>query len=91
VQTAVHSTLDRPADRIRFYLLFGVICPLFVAAEAIPRFFMLLMADGTKPRVEHRSIFGAAKENTFIAISYAFMARSELQKFARHTRTERLS
>jgi hypothetical protein len=91
VHTAVHSTLHRPADKIRFYLLFSVMCPLFLAAEAIPRFFMLVMADGTKPRVEQRSAYGAAKENTYIAISYAFMARSELQKFARQTRTERLS
>jgi hypothetical protein len=91
VQIAVHSPLHRPADKIRFYLLFSVMCPLFIAAEAIPRFFVLLMADTTKPPAEQRSVFGVAKENTYIAISYAFMARSELQKFARQTRTERLS
>ncbi len=91
MQIALHSTLHRPADKIRFYLLFSVMCPLFLAAEAIPRFFKLLMAETTKPPVKQRSIFGAAKENTYIAISYALMARSELQKFARQTRTERLS
>jgi len=67
-----------------------MICPLFMAAEAIPRFFMLLV-DTAKPRTIQRSTYAVAKENTDIAISYALMARSELQKFARQARTERLS
>ncbi len=90
MQIAVHPTLHRPADRIRFYLLFAMICPLFMVAEAVPRFFTLLV-DTAKSKTVQRSTYAVAKENTDIAISYAFMARSELQKFARQTRTERLS
>jgi hypothetical protein len=91
VQIAIQSTFHRPAAKIQFYLLFGLICPLFLAAEAIPRFFMLLLPHEAKSGTVQRSTFVAAKENTYIAISYALMARSELQKFARHARTERLS
>jgi hypothetical protein len=68
-----------------------MICPLFLVAEVIPRFFMLLAPHESKSGQAQRSTFAAAKENTYIAISYALMARWELQKFARHARTERLS
>ena len=42
-------------------------------------------------KARRSTVFAEARESTCIAISYALMARTTLQTFARHHRTERLS
>ena len=86
MQTAVHSNDSSRGDQIRFYAAFGAAYPLFLASEAAQRLFRRAPRSGAES-----SVFVAARENAFIAISYALMARTTLQTFARQNRAERLS
>lgn len=86
MQTAVHSYDSTRGDQFRFYAAFAAAYPLFLAAEAGQRLFARAPQSGAAC-----SAFAAARENAFIAISYALMARTTLQTFARQNRAERLS
>jgi hypothetical protein len=88
---AVHPTSPARGDQIRFHLLFGATYPLFCAACAGQRLLTRLTAGDDARPVADRSLFAEARDNASIAISYALMARTTLQTFARHNRTERLS
>jgi len=87
---AVHSSSPLRGDQIRFHLLFGATYPLFCLAGVAQRLAVRLTAEeGARPGAQ-RSVFAEARDNASIAISYALMARTTLQTFARHNRTERL-
>ncbi|MGA2043610.1 MAG: hypothetical protein ABSG83_09585 [Roseiarcus sp.] len=87
---AVHSTSPVRGDQIRYHLLFGATYPLFCLAGAVQRLVARAPAEEGAPRLAQRSVFAEARDNASIAISYALMARTTLQTFARHNRTERL-
>ena len=87
----VDSAQPTRTGEIRFYLAFGAAYPLFLAAELFQRWSARWSIDDAPRPKAQRSIFAAARESTFIAISYALMARTTLQIFARQNRTERLS
>jgi hypothetical protein len=89
MQTAIHSLYPRRGS-VRFYLAYGVTYPLFLAAETLQRWLHSLAEESSRAPPE-RSVFAAAHESTFIAISYVLMARTTLRIFARQNRTERLS
>lgn len=78
-------------ERLRFWLLLGAALPFFLAAEAAQRSLARLRSDGEAAARAQKPIVEAARENAGIAISYAFMARTALQSFARQNRTERQS
>jgi len=90
MQRSINAVSHLSGEDLRFNLLLGVTYPFFVAVEALGACVKALLPSGeaSKPK---NSIFAAAKDNAAIAISYAFMARSTLQIFARRTRPERLS
>ena len=90
MQTAVHSYLRR-SDDVRFYLAYGATYPLLLAAEILQRRLAGASIEGTSPPAAQRSVFAAARESTFIAISYVLMARTTLRRSARQHRTERPS
>ena len=90
MQTATHSYLGRSHD-VRFYLAYGATYPLFLAAETLQRRLASALVEGTSRATEERSVFAAARESTFIAISYVLMARTTLRRSARQNRTERPS
>jgi hypothetical protein len=91
MQTHARPTYSPRGDQIRFYLVYGATYPLFLAAEAVQRFVARTSAEGPSPTDAQSSVFSAARESAFIAISYVLMARTTLQTFARQNRTERLS
>ena len=65
--------------------------PLFFAVEGTRRLVIRSTPqDGSRAR-QQRSALAEAHEQACIAISYAFMARSMLQQFDRHSRPERRS
>lgn len=65
--------------------------PLFFVVEGVRRLAVRgTLHDGSRPK-EKRSALAEAHEQACIAISYAFMARSMLQQFGRHSRPERRS
>jgi hypothetical protein len=91
MRTADHSIYPSRSAQVGFYLACGVAYPFFLAAETLQRSSARAAREGA-PWVEApHSVFVAARDSTFIAISYALMARTTLQKFGRQNRTERLS
>jgi hypothetical protein len=91
IMQTVDSAQPKRAGEIRSYLAFGATYPLFLAAEMFQRWGARRSSDDASQPKARRSVFAAARESTFIAISYALMARTTLQIFARQNRTERLS
>ena len=77
-----------PLARMAFGFGFALAYPLALAAEALKRRQAGIDAPDQPPA---RSVFAEARESTFIAMSYAFMARTTLQQFARHNRVKRQS
>lgn len=90
VQRSINAVYHLSSEDLRFNLLFGAAYPLFLVAEIIGACVTAPLSHEDAPRSKS-SVFAAAKDNAAIAISYAFMARSTLQIFARRTRSERLS
>jgi hypothetical protein len=90
MQTAIHSDFRRSAD-VWFYLAYGATYPLFLAAETLQRRLAAASIEGTEQTAAPRSVFAAARESTFIAISYVLMARTTLRRSVRQNRTERPS
>ena len=91
MKTAFATSHTRRGDDVRFYLAYGAAFPLFLAAESLQRWLASASHEGALPAAARRSVFAAARESTFIAISYVLMARTTLRRFARQNRTERLS
>ena len=89
MQTAANPPSPTLA-KIGFYLVYGATYPLFLAAETFQRRARASTTKRSQPDAQ-RSVFAAARESAFIAISYILMARTTLQTFARQNRTERLS
>jgi hypothetical protein len=91
IMLTVHSAQPKRSGEIGFYLAFGATYPLFLAAEMFQRRSARWSIDDASQPKARRSVFATARESTLIAISYALMARTTLQIFARQNRTERLS
>ncbi len=91
MQIALQPAQPMRREKLRFSLLFGASYPLFLVAEAAQRGFDRFSTDSEASTRSEKSVFAAARENASIAISYAFMARTTLQSFARHNRSERQS
>ena len=90
MQRVVNDIAPTPLDRVKFALAFGAAYPLFLIAEGLQRLLAHATADEDAPARAKRPVFAEARENASIAISYALMARTTLQGFARRPRTERL-
>ena len=90
MQRVLNAVAATPLDRVKFSLAFGAAFPLFLAAEGLQRLLDHATAEADAPLRDPRSIFAEARENASIAISYALMARTTLQGFARRPRSERL-
>jgi hypothetical protein len=89
MRRAIHWQSEPVGDQLRSQLLFGAAYPFFIAAEALQRLIGRALADAETPKTFGRSVFAEARENATIAISYASMAGTTLERFARHARTER--
>jgi hypothetical protein len=90
MQASINAVSHLSSEDLRFNLLLGVTYPLFLSVEIVNVCATALLGNDTQLK-SRRSVFATARDNAAIAISYAFMARSTLQIFARRTRPERLS
>jgi hypothetical protein len=86
-----HADAASRHDGIQSHLFFGVIYPLFLAAEGASRVFARMTAPEEGAKKRHRPLFAQARANASIATSYALMARTMLQSSRRRNRRERLS
>ncbi len=82
MQTMMHHAPAMRIDRMREQVLFGISYPFFLVVEGAQRAIASKISDQAEKPMR-RSAFAEARVNTLIAISYAFMARSTLRKFAR--------
>jgi hypothetical protein len=90
MQRSINAVSHLSSEDLRYNLLLGAAYPFFFAVEFLTTC-VTALASHDEPSKSKSSMFAAAKNNAAIAISYAFMARSTLQIFARRTRSERLS
>ncbi len=72
-------------DNTRFLLLFALIFPFALTAAALHR--LIAPAD----RHVGTPLFASARESASIAVSYATMAKTTVQRSVRHPRAERQS
>ncbi len=84
VQRSVDAVAHEGGGDLRFHILFFAAYPLFLSVEIFNACVKATTAGHDAPLRNKGSMFATAKNNASIAISYAFMARSTLQIFARN-------
>lgn len=90
MQLALNSARKARHDVMRWRVVFGVLLPLFVAAEGVQRLYARFSTD-EEPTPARQAWLTEARAQTSIATSFALMARSMLQSSERRNRPERLS
>ena len=86
-----HSDVQPRVEGLQSHLFFGLMFPLFIAAEGLARLATRLAGTDEPGARARRPLLAQARANASIATSYALMARTMLQSSDRNNRTERLS